>query len=69
VPWMRFNLWEFKFRVVRIHALYLFPCWSSQNLPKQQVDSLHVKDTDIVTTKPIHQIDQRISDSNKESPK
>lgn len=32
VPWMRLYLWELKFCVVWIHALYLLPRWSSQNL-------------------------------------
>lgn len=35
VPWMRFNLWEFKFCIIRIHAFNLFPCWSAQNLSEQ----------------------------------
>ncbi|BAS87302.1 Os03g0841850 [Oryza sativa Japonica Group] len=29
---MSLNLREFELRVVRIHALDLFPCWSTQNL-------------------------------------
>lgn len=32
VPWMRLYLWELKFRIVWIHALYLLPGWCSQNL-------------------------------------
>jgi hypothetical protein len=29
VPWMSFDLWEFEFGVIRIHTLYLFPCWGT----------------------------------------
>ena len=32
VPWMRLYLWELKFSIIWIHALYLLPGWSSQNL-------------------------------------
>jgi len=32
VPWVSFNLRELELRVVWVHALDLFPCWSTQNL-------------------------------------
>lgn len=32
VPWMSFNLREFEFRVIRVHALDFFPSRRSQNL-------------------------------------
>ena len=31
LPWQRSNLWESVFFVIRIHGLYLFLRWSSQN--------------------------------------
>jgi hypothetical protein len=35
---MSFNLWELELRVVWVHALDLFPCWSTQNL--QNADAM-----------------------------
>lgn len=57
VPWMSFNLRELELRVVWVHALDLFPCWSTQNLrvamPQYAMDhgaeegseTLKIKDT------------------------
>jgi hypothetical protein len=45
VPWMSLNLWELELCVVRIHALDLFPCWSTQDLHGTTTEHVIIKNT------------------------
>jgi hypothetical protein len=41
VPWMGFDLREFKFCVAGIHAANFLMCWSTKNLKQKQIHSAH----------------------------
>ena len=38
MPWVSFDLWKFKLRVVGIHAPDFLPCRGTQNLYKNQIN-------------------------------